>query len=645
MANHENLVGQSLGQYQVLDELGRGGMAVVYKAWQPSLRREIALKVLLSQWVNDAEFIQRFRQEAIVAANLNHPHIVTIYEVGQTQGYIFIAMQYVQGRSLEDLILSQRSLSLERTIRILRPVAEALDFAHERRFLHRDIKPANILLTDDERPFITDFGIAKALEGSGATAKLTRAGTVLGTPAYMSPEQIQDLNTDYRSDLYSLGIVAYEMLGGRVPFEGTTTALIYAQVNNPPPSITQLNPSLPGHVEGVLSRMLFKDPSARFQSAGAFVDALADLQEVGQVAKTAVMSSGFSEPPVPSMADQHRGYLPPNAPSDRTGSSAGGTDKRRRLGWLLGIVGGIFVLLALFLGGYFLVRYITEEDAQASGGETASVLPCDIVFHSDRDGDDEVYLWYAETEELTQLTDNQVTDIRPDCSPDGEYVAFQSERDSNMEIYSLERRDSGVLQRLTENDFIDMKPVWSPDGQTIAFESDRDGNPELYLMNSDGTNVRRLTNNDASDWAPSWSPDGSEIAFMSNRDVGKHDYQIYVMAVDGSNIRRLTSNEFDDRVPSWSPDGNYIAFVSDRPDGEDWDIYVMSAEGEDVVVIRLTKSPGNDQNPSWTPNSGKILFDSDREGNRELYVMHADGSNQQRLTENPSSDMRPRCCP
>lgn len=642
----ESLVGQTLGQYQVLDELGRGGMAVVYKAWQPSLRRDIALKVLLSQWINDAEFIQRFRQEAIVAANLNHPNIVTIYEVGQQQGYIFIAMQYVQGSSLEDLILGQNSLSLDRTIQILRPVAEALDFAHKRRFLHRDIKPANILLTDDDRPFITDFGIAKALEGSGATAKLTRAGTVLGTPAYMSPEQIQDLNIDYRSDLYSLGIVAYEMLGGRVPFEGTTTALIYAQVNNPPPSITQLNPTLPGYVEGVLSRMLTKDPSGRFQSAGAFVDALSNSQEVDQVAKTAVMSSGPNEQPMPSIADQYRGYPKnPNVPSGQIGSPAGKPDKKRHLGWLFGIVGSIFVLLALFLGGYFLVRYITDEDAQTSGGETTSVLPCDIVFHSGRDGDDEIYLWYAETEELKQLTDNQVSDVRPDCSPGGEYVAFQSERDTSREIYRLESGESGDLQRFTENDDRDMKPVWSPDGQTIAFESDRDGNPELYLMSSDGTNVRRLTDNDVNDWAPSWSPDGSEIAFISNRDVDRNAYQIYVMAADGSDVRRLTSNKFDDRVPSWSPDGRYIAFISDRSDGGDWDIYVMSAEGEDVELIRLTESPGDDQNPSWSLDGTKILFDSDREGNRELYIMDADGSNQQRLTENSSDDVRPRCCP
>ncbi len=138
----KDLIGTTMGQYQILDELGRGGMAVVYKAWQPSLRRYVALKVLLPYLGGDLEFIQRFQQEAIVAANLSHPHIVTIYEVGQQEGYIFIAMEYVEGKSLEQVVLDQGALPLERAIRILRQVAEALDYAHKRRFLHRDIKPA-----------------------------------------------------------------------------------------------------------------------------------------------------------------------------------------------------------------------------------------------------------------------------------------------------------------------------------------------------------------------------------------------------------------------------------------------------------------------------------------------------------------------
>lgn len=295
----ENLIGTTMGQYQILDELGRGGMAIVYKAWQPSLRRYVALKVLLPYLGNDPEFIQRFQQEGIVAANLSHPHIVTIYEVGQHEGHIFIAMEYVEGTSLEQLVLDQGALPLERVVGILRQVAEALDYAHKRRFLHRDIKPANILLAEDDRVVITDFGIAKALEGSGATARLTSTGTVLGTPAYMSPEQIQGLAVDHHSDLYALGIVAYEMLSGQVPFDGTTTALLYAQVNNPPPAITRFAPGLPQHVEWTIARMLAKQPSERFVSAGEFVAALAGANSV---AAPAPAYGAPAAPPMPTPA-------------------------------------------------------------------------------------------------------------------------------------------------------------------------------------------------------------------------------------------------------------------------------------------------------------------------------------------------------
>lgn len=297
MSDQLSLIGTTLGQYQILDELGRGGMSVVYKAWQPSLRRYVALKTLQPHLTNDWEFVQRFQQEAIVAANLRHPNIVTIYEVAQQDRYLFIAMEYVEGRSLETIIKQEGALPLPRVVALLRQVAAALDYAHERRFVHRDIKPANIMVTPDERVIITDFGIAKAMEGSGATARITQAGSVLGTIEYMAPEQIQGQPPDYRADLYSLGMVAYEMLTGRIPFDSPTTAsLLYAQVNLLPPDVRQLAPALPAYVAEALARMLAKSPSDRFVSAGAFVEALAGTGAVTAAAPkspTAVLPQGY----------------------------------------------------------------------------------------------------------------------------------------------------------------------------------------------------------------------------------------------------------------------------------------------------------------------------------------------------------------
>lgn len=383
-----DLVGSTLGQYQILDELGRGGMAIVYKAWQPSLRRYVALKVLLPYLIDDHEFVQRFQQEAIVAANLNHTNIVTIYEVGQQEGRIFITMEYVDGRSLEQLVLDEGGIPLDRTVRILQQVADALDYAHQRRFVHRDIKPANILLTSENHVVITDFGIAKALEGSGATARLTTSGAILGTPAYMSPEQIQGQAVDYRTDLYSFGIVAYEMLSGQVPFDGTTTALLYAQVNNPPPSIVQLNPSLPAHIEWVLSRMLAKYPSERFPNAREFVKALenegagaAPVVPVGapqtvQRGGTTVMPAGEQSPPayvpppmypVPTAQAWQQQPQQPQQPQagwaqmgEPIGQTATPPKKKRRLGIVL-----IPILLVIVaVAAYFAIQYFVLQNPE-----------------------------------------------------------------------------------------------------------------------------------------------------------------------------------------------------------------------------------------------------------------------------------------
>lgn len=378
MVTQDDLIGQTLGQYQILDELGRGGMAMVYKAWQPSLRRYVAIKVMLSSWLNDREFVQRFQQEAIVAANLNHPNIVTIYEVTQQEGHFFIAMEYVEGQSLEELILSEGRLDMERVIHILSQVADALDYAHKRKFVHRDIKPANILITPEDKVVISDFGIAKALEGSGATAKLTSAGTVVGSPAYMSPEQIIGQNIDYRTDLYSLGIVTYEMLSGHAPFDGSTTALLYAQVNTSPPSVAQLTPDLPSHVEPCLMRMLVKQPQQRYPTATAFVEALekGDAQAAAafQQGKTAVapVSPWNGTEVLPANADAYPsaqetggyGTGPPSAPPENVHPVAGappfaqmtGEPAEKRKPTV--IIAALMALGILLLGGAVAVYFL-----------------------------------------------------------------------------------------------------------------------------------------------------------------------------------------------------------------------------------------------------------------------------------------------
>jgi serine/threonine-protein kinase len=266
-----NLVGKWLGNYQILEELGRGGMAVVYRAYQPSLNREVALKVLSPQLAFDEQFVERFQREARAAAGLNHPNIVTIYDVGQQDSYHYIVMELLEGQTLRQLIEREGALPPLRTTRIVEQVAGALDYAHQRGFIHRDVKPSNIFVGPGDRVTLTDFGIAKAAWGT----RLTQTGTLIGTPEYMSPEQVQGQEASARSDVYALAVVAYQMLSGQVPFEGTTPhAVLYKQVHEAPPSLSSLRPGLPPALEGVLRRGLAKDPAARYASAGAFARAL-----------------------------------------------------------------------------------------------------------------------------------------------------------------------------------------------------------------------------------------------------------------------------------------------------------------------------------------------------------------------------------
>ncbi len=266
-----NLTGGNLGQYQILRELGRGGMAIVYEAQQPSLGRSVAIKVLPAEFTFDKTFVQRFQHEARAAARLNHPNIVAIYDVGEQNGVYYIVMQKLEGESLHSLIQRAGRLPLPRVAHIIGQVAAALDYAHAQNLVHRDIKPANIIVGQGDHATVMDFGIAKALAG----AQLTQSGVMMGTPAYMSPEQASGKPVEPASDVYSLGLVLYQMLAGRVPFQADSTpALLYKQVHESPPPLRSFAPETPPSVEAVVARALAKDSAQRFRSAGEMARAL-----------------------------------------------------------------------------------------------------------------------------------------------------------------------------------------------------------------------------------------------------------------------------------------------------------------------------------------------------------------------------------
>lgn len=273
----ENLAGKQIDDFVVQERIGRGGMSVVYRAFQPSVNRQVALKIItLNTDANDPQdnFGRRFAQEAELVAALEHIHILPIYDYGIVNNEIaYIAMRLLRGGSLSTL-MKDGPLSLDRTAELFTQVARGIAYAHSKNIIHRDIKPSNILLDDTGNAYVTDFGLAKLI---GDSMDITRSGKIVGTPAYMSPEQLRGDSIDHRSDIYSLGVVLYYMLAGRAPFDASDTNLIsviYQHLEKTPPPPSDFNDEIPREVEAVVMRALLKDPSDRFDSASEMADAL-----------------------------------------------------------------------------------------------------------------------------------------------------------------------------------------------------------------------------------------------------------------------------------------------------------------------------------------------------------------------------------
>jgi serine/threonine protein kinase len=274
--------GQMLGPYRIISQIGQGGMATVYKAFHAAMNRYVALKVLPSQLANSFEFASRFRQEAQIIANLEHSHILPVHDFGEDQGYAYLVMRLLESGTLKDTMHNQ-VLALEEIDCYFSQLADALAYAHAHGVVHRDVKPSNALVDAQGNLFLTDFGIARLLENS---RQLTSTNAMMGTPDYMSPEQAQGLTVDRRSDIYSLGIILYEMVTGRVPFEAETPlAVVLKQISAPLPLPSSIKPDLPKAIERVLLKALAKDPQDRFDSADAFLKAWkAALAEEGKSA-------------------------------------------------------------------------------------------------------------------------------------------------------------------------------------------------------------------------------------------------------------------------------------------------------------------------------------------------------------------------
>ncbi len=337
------------GRYRVLGRIGGGGMADVYLAEDTHLQRQVALKVLHRRFAQDREFVERFRREAESAAKLAHPNIVAVYDRGEFEGTYYIAMQYVEGPTLRELI--DAGLSIEQAVAIVRQVLEAARFAHRHGIVHRDLKPQNVIVDPDGKAMVMDFGIARA-----GVSEITQTGSVMGTPHYLSPEQAQGQEVTALSDLYSIGVILYEALTGRVPFDGeSAVAVAMKQVSEVPQRPSSLNPRVSPALDAVVMRALEKDPGQRFQNADAFIAALTEaMRNPGVGAATADFAA-----------------LPPAyvVPIEGEEVAEGEEERKRKRWWLIGLAAAVVVgLLVAFL----LTRDTSTEVPNVTGEERSA---------------------------------------------------------------------------------------------------------------------------------------------------------------------------------------------------------------------------------------------------------------------------------
>jgi serine/threonine protein kinase len=359
--------GENVGAYRIVEKLGQGGMATVYKAYHPALDRYVAIKVMHPAFMEDPNFLARFQREARIVAKLDHPHIIPIYDFAEHNGHPYLVMRFIEGETLKARIERARSaergsLEPQEIMRIARAVGQALTYAHGQGVLHRDIKPSNVLLTPEGGVYLTDFGLARMAEAGEST--LSR-DMMLGTPQYISPEQAKGIRKlDARTDVYSLGVVLYELLVGRVPFTADTPyAIVHDHIFSPLPMPRELNPDLPESLERVLLKALAKDPDDRFQSVEELVTALeASLELPAPKAKETVVvppPSIIAHPPPPSETAKEPKEVEPRP-------------QRRRWPW---VVATIAAVICLGVSLCFVIRFLQRRAERIREvGESAEVL-------------------------------------------------------------------------------------------------------------------------------------------------------------------------------------------------------------------------------------------------------------------------------
>jgi Tol biopolymer transport system component len=584
------MIGQRLQHYEIVAKLGEGGMGVVYRARDVRLDRFVALKVLPPDRTVDPDRRRRFMLEARAASSLNHPNIITIHDIGESGGMTFIAMECVEGRTLDEMI-RPRGLPLDQTLKLAGQIAGALAKAHAARIIHRDLKPSNIMVTPDGLVKVLDFGLAKlseaALPGDQAAtrtlAALTQEGVIAGTAAYMSPEQADGRPVDARSDIFSFGAVLYEMLTGRRAFQRDSPAsTIAAVLLEQPEPLAEVTEGSPVDLEKIVSRCLRKDPAQRFQAMADVQAALTEMQEEA--------SSG-------NLVRVRRRSRP-----------------SRRARTLIGAAGGLLLALAAAFVGW-------REWRRPPG---AATLPS-----------------------VSAFTARAGIEWGPVFSPDGNQIAFvwNGEKQDNYDIY-VQLIGEATPSRLTTDPAFDFSPVWSPDGLRIAFLREAGPETEIWVIPAGGGAERRIHTSSAASWIDirqlakqffglAWSPNGKYLTFVDRETPGS-PRSLYLLDVETREKRKLTeppAGWVGDGLSVFSPDGRSLAFARQRG-GYPTDIYLLrlsekgEARGEPKPV---TKDARTIFGFDWTADGRALVFSSDLSGTHALWRVPASGGKPERL--------------